>query len=145
MSKNRLALHFVAVLVVALFAFLAISSTGSTPQVTASKVESSEIKSNGVVYHLPAPDIKPFDVLGLVFATSVTQFDEKGLEVSNQDGIVTMLLREAQKIGGNDIFNLRVDEKATYTTTQEKTSNGTKTITKKTVTYSGSALAIKYR
>ena len=144
MSKNRLTLHIVAVFVIVFFAFLAISSAASSPKTT-SKVESNEISSKGVIHNMPTPDQKPFDALGLVFATSVTNYDDKGQEVSTQEGIVILLLREAQKIGGNDIFNLRIDEKVTYTTTQEKTSNGTKTITKKTVTYSGSALAIKYR
>jgi len=52
-----------------------------------------------------------------------------------------MLLREAQKLGGNDILNLRIDEKETYTSVQTRGI----TTTTKTVTYTGSALAIRYR
>jgi len=148
MGKNRLALHAAAILAILFFAFLAISTGASVPAAV-TKVDSNEITSNGNVYDMPRPEAKPegksFDALGLVFATSVTKFDEKGLEISSQEGIVTLLLREAQKIGGNDILNLRVDENITYSTTQERVGSNTKTVTRKTITKTGSALAIKYR
>jgi len=145
MSKNRLALHSVAVLAIVVFVFLAISSAASTPQ-AASKVstEGGVTTSKGVV-HQVSPEPKPYDALGLVFATTEIQYDDKGKEISSQQGIVMLLLKEAQKIGGNDIINLRVDETVSYSSTQEKTSTGTIIVTTKTVTVSGCALAIKYR
>jgi len=168
MGKNRLALHSVAVLTLVFFAFLAIGSTPSNDKLkkdnatvsTSSSeqtVVSSTTNTKGLFYHIPDPDKKPYDALGLVFATSVTKYDEKGLEVSSQEGIATMLLREAQKLGGNDILNLRIDENVTYVQTKvENTASSsssssssstskTTVITTKTVTYTGSALAIKYR
>jgi len=148
MGKNRLVLHSAAIVAILFFAFLAISSGASTPAVvgsTETTASSSQTTSRGVVHNMPEPEQKPFDALGLVFATSVTQFDENGAEASSQDGIVIMLLKEAQKIGGNDILNLRIDEKVTYTRTQVKSGSSTKTISKKTITYTGSAMAIKYR
>jgi hypothetical protein len=108
---------------------------------TENKTASVETTSKGLVHNMPAPDGKPFDILGMVFATSVTKFDEKGLEITSEEGIIIMLLREAQKIGANDIFNLRIEEQVIF----EKTVVGLKTITEKKVTTSGSALAIRYR
>jgi hypothetical protein len=158
MGKNRLGLHSVTIVVIALFAFLAISSTSSTPtpktlpSVGEETIARSITTSDYIVNDMPVPEPaagKQFDVLGLVFATSVSEVDEKGQIISNQEGIVTMLLREAQKLGGNDILNLRVDENTIFIQTQviSEGSSGktTKVITTKKVTYTGSALAIKHR
>ena len=156
MGKNRVALHWVTISAIALFAFLAMSSGASTPKLITpigeDTVISSVTDSKGVVQNLQVPQPtagKQFDILDLVFATSVSEFDEKGLETSSQEGIVTMLLREAQKLGGNDILNLRVDENTIFIQTQviSEGSSGktTKVITTKKVTYTGSALAIKHR
>ncbi|MDR0302194.1 MAG: hypothetical protein LBI04_07790 [Treponema sp.] len=149
MCKNRLALHSVAVLSVLFFAFMAISSGASTPKAVATDAEetivTSKTTSEGRVYNIPSPDKRPFDTLGLVFATSITKFDEKGQEVANQEGITTMLLREAQKLGGNDILNFRKDENVTYVQTKVKEGATEKTVITKNVIITGSALAIKYR
>jgi len=157
MGKKRLALHTAAILGIVFFAFLAIGSGASTPKVVAdgeSTIISSRTTSKGVVQEMPGPEQMPgppppagkqFDVLDLVFATSVSEFDEKGLEISNQEGIVTTLLREAQKLGGNDILNLRIDENVVVIQTKIQGSSSTSTVTTKKVTYTGSALAIKYR
>jgi len=148
MSKNRLALHLVAVIAIVFFVFLAIGSAGSTPKSVTSTdetVEGGVTSSKGTVNQVPT-DPKPFDSLGLVWATTTRQYDGKNnLIAGSKEGIVIMLLREAQKIGGHDILNLRVDETVSYSTTQETTSSGTRTVTIKTVTYVGSALAIKYK
>jgi hypothetical protein len=147
---------------IALFALLAIGSAQSAPDAVAASEEqtivSSVTTSKGAVQNMPGPAQMPgppppagkqFDVLDLVFAVSVSEFDEKGTEISGQEGIVTMLLREAKKLGGNDILNLRIDENVTIIRTEITTegSNGptTRTITTKKITYTGSALAIKYR
>jgi len=162
MGKKRLGLHFVTILAIALFAFLAMSSAASAPKAVTTVGEktiiSSVTTSNGVVQDMPGPTQMPgppppagkqFDVLDLVFAVSVSEYDEKGVEISAQEGIVTMLLREAQKLGGNDILNLRIDENVTLiqtqTVTEGSSGNTTKTTTTKKITYTGSALAIKYR
>ena len=164
MGKNRLALHSVAILGIVFFAFLAVGSASSAPKALMGSNEtiiSSVTTSTGVVQEMgpvqmPSPQPpagKQFDVLDLVFATSVSEFDEKGLEISSQEGVVTMLLREAQKLGGNDILNLRIDENVsliqtkivTQVVTEGASRTSTKTVTTKRVTYTGSALAIKYR
>jgi len=150
MGKNRLALHLAAILGIVFFAFLAIGSTSSTPKVISDPtgeetVVSSKTTSNGRVSNIPGPDQRPFETLGLVFAKSETKFDQNGREISSQEGVVTLLLREAQKLGGNDILNLRTDENVVVTQVKIKESGNEKTIITRTVTVTGSALAIKYR
>ena len=159
MGKNRLALHSIAILAIVFFVFLAIGGCAMTQSATyptattdeeieeESIVSSTTVSSTttskglGVSNILPTPERRQFETLGLVFATSVTKFDEKQHEIASQESIVTKLLKEAQKLGGNDIVNLRVDENVTFVQTTEDN----KTIMTKTVTYSGSAMAIKYR
>jgi hypothetical protein len=150
--KNRLTLHSVAILAIVLFAFLALSSATTKKKVIATTTTDEETAINSVtttravVHDLPSPGHRPFDTLGLVFATSVTKFDENEFEIYSQEGIVTMLLREAQKLGGNDILNLRADENVTVFQTKTKEEGGKeKVLTTRTVTVTGSALAIKYR
>jgi hypothetical protein len=173
MGKNRLAPHTAAVLAMVFFAFLAIGSTASTPAknsavpgiTTEETVASSQTTSKGNVNNIvPSPAERLYDTLGLVFATTVKKFNEDGLEVSGQASIVTLLLREAQKLGGNDIVNLRVDENVVFTqitsndassspsssssspsSSSSSSSTKKKIVTTKTVTYTGSALAIKYK
>jgi len=144
MNKKNL-LHVIAVISLGGFILLGLScgtmqrATQSAP--TENTTASVETSTEGIVYHMPAPDGKPYDTLGMVFATSVTRFNENGLEISNEEGVLIMLLREAQKLGGNDILNLRIEESVVY----EETTLGMTKVAKKTVTYAGSALAIKYR
>jgi len=147
MGKNRIGLHFVAVLAFVVFGFLAISSTATTRKsvvtVGEETIVSSTTTSRGRNNNMDPPHEKSYDTLGLVFATSVTEFDENKNEISSQEGIITMLLREAHKLGADDILNVRIDEN---TVIIQITSEGTtpKTYLKRTVTYTGSALAIKY-
>jgi len=168
MRKRKVGLHLLALLAMAGFVFLAFSSGATAPATkTSEETTSSTTTSKGVVNDMPVPQApaqKQFTSLGIVFATSVSKFDENGVEISSQEGIVTLLLREAQKLGADDILNLRTDENTTFTTTTTATTVGTtnpttnvgtatpgsnvtssKTaVTTKTVTTTGSALAIKY-
>jgi hypothetical protein len=142
-DKGRLP-HIITVTAFMIFIVLGLSCgtmQRASQTITEDKTASIETTSKGVVHNMPPPDGKPFDVLGMIFATSVTKYDEKGLETISDEGVIIMLLREAQKLGGNDIYNLRIDEKVIF----EQTIVGQRTITTKAVTYSGSALAIRYR
>jgi hypothetical protein len=152
-DRKKMVPHFIAVITFCFFGVLALGSTATTkkaavPDVTETTVVSSETTSTGKVYHLPGPEGKPYTTLGMVFATTTTEYNEKGNEITSQEGITTMLLREAHKLGADDIFNLRVDQNitwvATVTTTEDSSSTKTETVMTKTVTYTGSALAIKY-
>ena len=144
--------HSAAIATLVLFAFLALGSTASLPGRSArgeETVVSSVTTSRGHVYQMPLLVGKSYETLGLVFASSVTEFDENGQEISSQEGIIIKLLREAHNLGADDILNLRVDENVTYIriTSEEETPAGnirTHTVTRRTVTHTGSALAIKY-
>jgi len=154
MKKERFALHLVSILVILLFAFMAISSSTTTPDVVESSVTTtsegtttvSRTTTGGhIIYNMPQTSGKDYVTLGLVFATSVTEYDENDRGISSQEGITTMLLREAQRLGGDDILNLRIDENTTYViTTTEITTISPPTVVRRTVTQTGSALAIKY-
>jgi hypothetical protein len=161
MVKNRIALHIIAISSLLLFCFLAVGSGATTPAVTTPAVTqtgeetivSSETISKGLVHNMSDPEGKAYTTLGLVFASSETKYDEKGKEIASQEGIATMLLRKAHELGGDDILNLRVDENTTYiektitvpsTSADGSSSSKTTAIKLKTVTYTGSALAIKY-
>jgi hypothetical protein len=147
MIRKNVLTHGIAITAICLFGFFALGSVATTPKlvVAPTTIASSETKSNGSVHDIPVPRQKPFTSLGLVFVSSTTEFDEKGNVISSQEGIVTMLLREAQKLGADDIINLRVDENVTWieTTSEGSSSSSTKT-KKKIVTLTGSALVIKY-
>jgi hypothetical protein len=143
-NKGRLP-HIMTVTAFVFFIILGLSCgtmQGVSQAITTEETTASiETTSQGIVYDMPPPAGKPFDTLGVVFATSVTKFDENGLEISSEEGVIIMLLREAQKLGGNDIYNLRIDEQVVF----EQTTTGSRTITTKKVTNAGSALAIRYR
>jgi hypothetical protein len=153
-KERRLVLHSITVIAIFIFGFLALGST-STPKAKPGAVEatggeavvvSSETKAiAGVFYQIPSPERKAYTTLGLVFATSQIKFDANNREITSQEGIRTMLLREAQKLGADDILNLRIDENVTWIATVSEDAKGVKTtIQTKTITHTGSALAIKY-
>jgi hypothetical protein len=150
MEKKKVGLHIIAMSLLVAFVFLALGSAASNRSAIREETDegiiiSSQTTSRGAVQQMPPPETRRFTTLGLVFATSTTRYDSSGKELSSQEGIVTMLLKEAQRVGGEDILNLRVDENVTYVEHTSTSSSGSevKTIFR-TVTYTGSALAIKY-
>jgi len=155
MTGKNIFKHGLALIIISVFMFLALGSanTPDTKSVetnlieTGVKVLSSVTQSTGIVYDMPSPEKKPYIVLGLVFASSTTVFDANGKEISDQEGIITLLLREAEKLDGQDILNLRVDQNVTWTETTTKSNTIPSSeiiVLTKTVIYTGSALAIKY-
>jgi hypothetical protein len=107
-------LYTVKILSIALFAFHVIGCKTAPKPIIAENVNvftGSATVSTGAVYEIrPSPNMRPYEVLGLVFASMAIEIDGNKLEMSSQEGIITLLLREAHKLGGNDIINLRVDE-----------------------------------
>jgi hypothetical protein len=95
---------------------------------------------------------KHYTILGMMFVTSVNRYDESGKEIESQEGVVFKLLRESQRLGGNDILNLRTEEKVAWveTTVEPEGLNLSlqkvppKVVKIKVVTVTGTALAIKY-
>ena len=87
MKKSRLMLHIATVFGILFFAFMAISSSASTPNVVIENaIQSSKTTSEGVVFQMPTPNLKNFEILDLVFATSISNFDENGLIIASQEG-----------------------------------------------------------
>ena len=80
----------------------------------------------------------------MVFASSTTKL-ENGREIANEEDVIILLLKEAQKLGGNDIVNYRWSENTVTSQEKRKEGGSEKTINTKTVTRTGVALAIKYR
>jgi len=147
MGKNRLALHLAAILGIVFFAFLAIGS--DTKTTTPAVIDTStEVKlssgGNRVDSVRAAPGDRQYETLGLVFATSTTKL-ENGREIANEEDVIILLLKEAQKLGGNDIVNYRWSENTVTSQEKRKEGGSEKTINTKTVTRTGVALAIKYR
>ena len=128
MIRKTILRHCIAVFAILFFGVLSLaSSCSSTPWVSETK---------GVVLDVPPYD-KPFTSLGMIFVTSTITYDSYGkvLSSSTEEGLLTMLLREAHALGGDNILNFRVDE---YIINERGGNNI------KIVKYTGSAMAIKY-
>jgi uncharacterized protein YbjQ (UPF0145 family) len=80
---------------------------------------------------------KDFTSLGMVFVSSTQVVNAKGEILEGSIVTYEMLLREAQKLGADDIVNLRMD------ITRKQVRRGTGRATE--VTYTASVLAIKYK
>jgi len=167
MTRRNIRTHGIALIAILFFGALALGSTASAPKLAHKtgdeSVVSSVTKSYGVVHNMQDPNssenmvyasLKPYTAMGMVFATSITNFDENGFEFASEESIMIMLLREAYKLGADDILNLRMSENTTWIETtasvENNSSSGTTTtkdtkIKTKTVTVTGSALAIKYQ
>ena len=164
MNRKKILKHGITVFVVLLFGVMGLGSANK-PDVKQEPVFvretgeetriSSETSFYGTVHNMQNPSsslntsyltLKPYKSLGMVFATSVTNYDEKGIEFASQENIVMLLLREAHQIGADDILNLRVSENVTWVeSTLEGIDGSVSTKVKtKTVTITGSAMAIKY-
>ncbi|MCL2831918.1 MAG: hypothetical protein FWD78_01995 [Treponema sp.] len=164
--KRNLLKHGGALFVIILFVALAFGSATQVSSVQKDSsdqiVISSETQSTGIVHDMQDPmfngnmeysKMKPYTTLGMVFATSTTNYDENGHEFASQESVLILLLKEAFKLGADDIVNLRTSVNTTWyqvlldNASQQNTANTSTTptkIMKKTVMISGSALAIKY-
>ena len=144
MRRKKMFLHALAILAICFFSFMAIGSFATRPAAVVTGEETvvaSETKTAGWVHNMPEPLNKDYQILGLVFAKSETRFSDEGRIVSSQEGIITMLLREVQRLGGEDIFNLRIDENITDI---RVTSSDGRVGYYRVITHTGSALAIRY-
>jgi uncharacterized protein YbjQ (UPF0145 family) len=82
-------------------------------------------------------EIKDFTTMGIIFVTSSAMFDYNDQLISGSTITYEMLMKEAQKLGAEDIANLRIDEVTTI-------NRSSVDVTGKTITYKATALAIKY-
>jgi len=77
---------------------------------------------------------KDFVTLGIIFVTSTETQDSSGSTIEGSKITFEMLMKEAQRLGADDIVNLRIDE--------SRASSSFTGVTP--VTYKATALAIKY-
>jgi hypothetical protein len=109
-------------LTVLVFWFIFIGCSSTTPTRMSNKGHVSDVNL----------ETKDFVTMGIIFVTSSAQFDN-GLVTSGSIITYEMLMKEAQKLGAEDIANLRIDEVGTL----DKDGDGT-------MKYTATALAIKY-
>ena len=108
------------------FIFVSCSSTNSA------SANLSKMKRTGNVSNVNL-ETKDFITMGIIFVTSSVKFDDDDEIISGSKITFEMLMKEAQKLGADDIVNLRIDE---VETTHSDYS--------RTITYTATALAIKY-
>jgi hypothetical protein len=77
------------------------------------------------------PIARDFESLGIFFVTATARYDNKGILLEGSYITYEMLMKETQKLGGNDFMNLRIDNRIDPKA--------------KTNIYTASALAIRYK
>lgn len=106
---------------------------------------------SGPLYTIVPVGMKDFETKGLIFVTSKVTYDingdRTGSEITHE-----MLLREAAKVGADDVINVKIDQRditATDDLYEASGMSGASRFTKRThypreTVYTASALAIKY-
>ena len=165
-GKKRV-LHLIAVMAFALFIVTGMASTCQSAPKPAAQVlpnisnDYISIKSRGKIGQVNIAPVKDFTIAGIIFVESNAVFDSDDHIVEGSKITYDMLMREAQKLGADDIINIKIDEIEKISVTEEirmvptkvsTDSGNTKTVDKETtvqiinksVTYKANALAIKY-
>ena len=120
------------------------------------------INSEGKIMYVIVPPMRDFRTLGLIFVESTATYDSNGNITNGSKITLDMLMREAHKLGADDIINLKIDEIENISVTEEvrmiprsitdSSTGQTRTehreskvhIINKTVQYKANAIAIKY-
>ena len=145
--KLSILVAFKVIFLMLVFILLAGCSTTITAQ-------REKVALNGKIEQITLVE-KNFTVLGIIFLTSTAIIDSNGSIIEGSPVTYEMLMKEAQKLGADDIVNLRIDEIQKNTEIQKLnqenidyqqsiTSVSKRIIAKREVTYNATALAIKY-
>jgi len=118
------------------------------------------INSEGQIMQVNIAPIKDFNTLGLIFVESSATFDSDNNIIEGSKITFDMLMKEAYKLGADDIINLKIDEIQNISITEERRvvpvrvrrgeewvtveRETTVQIINKTVHYKANAIAIKY-
>ena len=118
------------------------------------------INSEGQIMQVNIAPIKNFNTLGLIFVESSATFDSDGNIIDGSIITLDMLMKEAHKLGADDIINLKIDEIQNISITEEirvvptRVQRGDSWVTEnrettvqiinKTIVYKANAVAIKY-
>jgi len=128
-KEKKIGLHFLAITALAFFVVLGLASA-STP----SAKNDYSYPQSGVTNNVNIA-AKDFKTLGVIFVNSVEVIDSQGNHTGSKI-TYEMFMREAVKLGADDVINMKID--VNIKTDKETT----KTIT--TYSYTGTGLAIKY-
>lgn len=160
MNKKNGMRHVAVIFFLAVFVILGLASA-SKPAApiqteTGSSTSYSIMTNSGSIQQAALP-VKDFTSMGLIFVESTAVLDSKDNIIEGSKITYDMMMKAAQKVGADDIINLRIDEIRKITTTEQinfitgKDVNGKTTskqekvlVTTTTVDYKASALAIKY-
>ena len=147
---KRLVVSFV-VLTISL-SFANCVSSASSPDLSNTLV----FVNDGQILQATIAEKKDFTTLGIIFVESSATLDPNGNIIEGSKITFEMLMKEAQKLGADDIINLRIDELQTINgTVGEKIPTGRiggggvpiyeeVTTFSRTIVYKANALAIKY-
>ncbi|MDR2731380.1 MAG: hypothetical protein LBB81_10860 [Treponema sp.] len=134
---------FIGVLGLFVFCFV-FTGCALLPFFKQTETTSTVVEKEGGVSMIPLVS-KDFDIVEIVFLTSSATRNSRGDIIEGSEITFNMLMKEAQKLGADDIVNLRIDEITTetekVTVTERRTETEKVTITE----YKASALAIKYK
>ena len=135
MMKKNLK-HFVAIVLLVSFAVLALGSATTPRESTPTQ---APLQPDTFVFRITedfqrVQIVPPRDwvSVGLIFITSTARLDSRGNIIDGSMITNEMLMLEAQRLGANDVINIRKDE------IHHITSSGVE------VTYKVNALAIRY-
>jgi hypothetical protein len=103
------------------------------PQPQLQPVTTIDTKKEGLEHRVAPVSPRDFDITGIIFVSSTAKINSRGEIIEGSDITYDMLMREAQKLGGNDFINLRIDER------KVNSRNPT------TADYKATTLAIKYK
>jgi len=88
---------------------------------------------------------KDYRIMGRIYVTSYATLDYNGSIIEGSIITFEMLLKEAEKLGANDIMNLYIDTQTKNETIETVLSGGEKqTSVVRRTKYTATALAIKY-
>ena len=167
MKNKKLTLHFfgVSAFIIFIVLGLACASTQKPETVVQSEVTGSpgvtkEMYKDGQIHQANIIEKRDFTTLGLIFVESSADFDSNGRITNGSKITYEMLMKEAQKLGADDIINIKIDEIHIFTEAEEikmvsyqqypmgdnrMGQREEKVITvSKTIEYKANALAIKY-
>jgi uncharacterized protein YbjQ (UPF0145 family) len=146
--RKKLVKHGIAVIGIAVLAFLSISSGASTPKATSTPIQASvattggtigsssgsvNIVNHGIFGEQIRIPVKDFEAVGLVFTE--TKYNISNNVLNGNMFTYQALLKEAQKLRADAIINVVIDKKV------ERILDGTPV---RQETWYGSALAIRY-
>jgi len=141
--------HIVAIAAFAVFIVLGLacaSQPAEQPQPTQTQpapvVTGDVMNKEGRISQASLVPEKNFNGIGLIFVESAAIIDSRGNVIEGSKITHEMLMREAQKLGADDIINLKIDERISALSAEERTKPEYRGARR--YEFKANALAIKY-